>query len=198
MDNKENENKVKKIDISNLTMRQVMELDACTRCGECVKWCPVYVFDARESITPRAKIRRFKQILRSQNSLFNKFFSPDSLLGKLLCPEPVSEEEIRQFAAELYECSTCRQCHFVCPARIDTVELYEAIRMSLVNAGYGPLPNHMGLVTSTKSFDNPWQQPRSQRARWTKTAKKAGRIEDIPVILKAPKGDRKNMEANAE
>lgn len=181
----------KKIDVSNLEWKQILELDACVRCGECVVWCPVYVFDQKEDITPRAKIRKFRQILKSQNSLIRKFIDPGSLLGRLICPKPVSEEEIIAFAEDLYECSTCRQCHFVCPAGIDTVELYEAIRRSIVNAGYGPLKNHMGLVTSTKSYDNPWQQPRTQRARWTRAAKKAGRIKEEPIMLKPSKEAKK-------
>ncbi len=178
---------VRKIDVSNLTWRQLMELDACTRCGECVTWCPVYVFDAREDVTPRAKFRLFRKIMRAQNSLLNKFIDPETWLGRLICPDPVSEDDIRKFAESLYECSTCRQCHFVCPSGIDTVNLYEAIRRSIVNAGYGPLKNHEGLVLSTKSFDNPWQQPRTQREKWTRAAKKAGRIKDAPVMLKPAK-----------
>lgn len=174
----------RKIDFSNLSRLQLMEVDACTRCGECVKWCPVYVFDKNEDITPRGKLRKLKKIVNAQNSLLLKFFRPDSFLGRLLCPEPVSDEYIRKFAEDLYECSTCRQCHFVCPANIDTVELYEAVRRSIINAGYGPLDTQLGLVTSTKSYDNPWQQPRSHRAKWTRTAKKAGRIDEIPIMLK--------------
>ncbi len=57
--NKENENstpqdneanqptEIKNIQVDNLSPRQIIELDACTRCGECVEWCPVYNQDER-------------------------------------------------------------------------------------------------------------------------------------------------------
>jgi ferredoxin len=59
-----------KILVDNLSPRQIIELDACTRCGECVEWCPVYNQDEREGVTPRSKATRFKKILSSQHGLF--------------------------------------------------------------------------------------------------------------------------------
>ena len=42
----EQENKkVPNLDFSGLSWNQLMELDSCTRCGQCLKWCPVYEFD---------------------------------------------------------------------------------------------------------------------------------------------------------
>jgi len=178
----------KYIDISNLSWRQVMELDACTRCGECVTWCPVYAQDPNISITPREKFRKFRKIIGAHNSLVRKFCNPKSWLGRLICPKLPTEEDIKAAAGDLYECSTCRQCHFVCPSRIDTVELYEALRRSLVNSGIPHIETHIPMVASSKAYDNPWVQPRSHRARWTRVAKKEGRIKDIPKMIKPPKG----------
>lgn len=161
-----------KIVVDNLSSRQIIELDACARCGECVEWCPVYNQDQREGVTPRSKATRFKKILSSQYGLF----STNSLLGKLFRRKKVTQEELCQFAADLYECSTCRQCYFVCPSQIDTVELWEGIRRSFVDAGYGPLDTQKHLIQSVKSYDNPWGQPRSSRTRWIKTAKRQKKI----------------------
>ncbi len=174
-----------KIDVANLSPRQIIELDACTRCGECVQWCPVYNQDERQGVTPRSKAIRFKKILSSQYGLFRA----DSLLGRLLGKKKVSEEEIHQFAADLYECSTCRQCHFVCPSQIDTVELWEGIRRSLVDAGYGPLEPQKNLSQSVKSYDNPWGQPRSSRSRWAKGAKRKKKIAAEPKDITRNKAD---------
>ena len=172
------------IDVSNLSW----ELDACTRCGECVVWCPVYAQDPKESITPRDKLHVFRKIIAAQHSLRRKVINPESWLGRLICPKLPTEQDIKKAAEALYECSTCRQCHFVCPSRIDTVELYEALRRALVNSGIPHIDTHIPMVASSKAYDNPWQQPRSQRARWTRVAKKEGRIKDIPTMIKPPKG----------
>jgi len=183
----EEKNIDKIIDVSNLSWQQVMELDACTRCGECVIWCPVYAQDPKESITPRDKLRVFRKIIAAQHSLRRKWINPESWLGRLICPKLPTEEEIMKAAMALYECSTCRQCHFVCPSRIDTVELYEALRRSLVDSGIPHIDTHLPMVASSKAYDNPWQQPRAQRARWTRVAKREGRIKDIPKMIKPPK-----------
>jgi len=165
-----------KINIDKFSPRQLMELDACTRCGECSNWCPAYDQDQREPLTPRGRATLFKDIIGRQYGIF----SSDSFLGKLTGKKPVTNTEMELFAKDLYACSTCMQCHFVCPVAIDTVELWERIRETIVDAGYGPLPDQKALVKNTKSYDNPWAQPRSSRGRWAKMAKKKKRINDVP------------------
>jgi len=81
------------------------------------------------------------------------------------------------------------QCHFVCPVFIDTVELWERIRECIVDGGYGPLDTQKDLITKVKSYDNPWGQPRSSRARWARMAKKKKKIStEVKDINKAKSG----------
>jgi len=172
-----------KIKIEKLSPRQLLELDACTRCGECSNWCPAYDQDNREPLTPRGRATLFKDIIARQHGAF----SADSFVGKLLGKKPVTNAEMQEFAKDLYACSTCMQCHYVCPVYIDTVELWEKIRECIVDGGHGPLENQKDLVIKTKNYDNPWGQPRSSRARWGKLAKKKKRIAKEPKdISKKP------------
>jgi heterodisulfide reductase subunit D len=173
----------KKINIEKFSPRQLMELDACTRCGECSNWCPAYDQDGREPLTPRGRATLFREIVTRQYGLFRA----GSFLGKLVGKKPVTNEEMQAFAKDLYACSTCMQCHFVCPVLIDTVELWERIRECIVDGGYGPLETQKDLVLKTRNYDNPWGQPRSSRARWGKMAKKKKRIKEVPQdISKKP------------
>ncbi len=174
-----------KINIEKFSPRQLMELDACTRCGECSNWCPAYDQDKREPLTPRGRAARFKDLVTRQHGVFNA----DSLLGRLLGKKPVSAQEMQDFAKDLYACSTCMQCHFVCPVLIDTVELWERIRECIVDGGYGPLETQKDLVLKTKNYDNPWGQPRSSRARWGKMAKKKKRIKEVPKDISKQKAE---------
>jgi heterodisulfide reductase subunit D len=185
----------KKIDVSNMIWQQIIGIDSCTRCGECVKWCPVYAQDARESITLRDKLRVFRKIIIAQNSLRNKLINPDSWLGRLICPKLPTEDDINKAAQALYECSTCRQCHFVCPSRIDSVEIYEALRRALIDSGVPHIATHLPMVKSSESYDNPWVQPRATRARWTKVAKKEGRIKTLPTMINPSSKVKKQAEA---
>ncbi|MCP4717147.1 MAG: (Fe-S)-binding protein [Deltaproteobacteria bacterium] len=172
-----------KINIEKFSARQLMELDACTRCGECSNWCPAYDQDQRESLTPRGRASLFRDIVTRQHGLF----SADSVLGKLVGKKAVTNQEMQEFAKDIYACSTCMQCHFVCPVLIDTVELWERIREVIVDGGFGPLEMQKDLVLKTKNYDNPWGQPRSSRGRWTKLAKKKKRIPEVPKdISKKP------------
>lgn len=171
------------IRVENLSPRQLLELDACTRCSECVQWCPVYAQDPKEDLTPRAKARAFRKIMAAQEGILSVLAPPESWLGRRLGRAERQRERIRKFVQGLYECSTCGQCHFVCPSYIDTVELWEGIRKSIVGAGCGPLENHKALTSSVKSYDNPWQQPRSTRDKWAKRAFKQKQIAAVPKNL---------------
>jgi heterodisulfide reductase subunit D len=173
----------RRIRVHNLSPRQLLELDTCTRCSECVEWCPVYAQDPKEDLTPRAKAKAFRKILRAQDGIVSMLVPPDSWPARKLDLKGRQEARIERFVQGLYECSTCGQCHYVCPSYIDTVELWEAIRKSMVSAGYGPLENHEALTSSTKAYDNPWLQPRSVRDKWAKRAKKQKRIDRLPKNL---------------
>ncbi|MGC2064463.1 MAG: (Fe-S)-binding protein, partial [Thermodesulfovibrionales bacterium] len=93
-----------------LTRRQLLELEACTRCGECQVWCPVFSQDKRECISARGKLASLRRLTNGG--------LPDA--------------ELQEFLQGLYECSACGQCHVVCPVRINTHELWEQARQSLV------------------------------------------------------------------
>ncbi len=178
-----------RICVDNLSPRQLMELETCTRCGECVQWCPVYAQDSKEDLTPRAKARAFRNILKAQDGVLSTLVPFDSSLGRKFDLKGRQQKRIEKFVQGLYECSTCGQCHYVCPSHIDTVELWEGIRSSIVSAGYGPLENHKSLTSSVKAYDNPWLQPRSTRDKWAKRAKKQKQIAKAPKNLSKEKAE---------
>jgi heterodisulfide reductase subunit D len=57
-----------------------------------------------------------------------------------------------------------------------------------VRAGYGPLEPQKALRKSVMTFDNPWQQPRAGRTKWSRRAKKDGLIAEEPRQIKKTKG----------
>jgi len=185
----------REIPIHNLDMRRLIELDACTRCGECLNWCPVYDQDVRESILPKKKVADFLHIVKSQQSLLARIMKYEKLSGpikKLFVSvfryREIGNAEIEDFVRNLYECSTCGQCNIICPAHIDTVRLWEDLRRLIVKVGYGPLEPQKALVKSVKAYDNPWQQPRVARSKWARRAKKENQITELPKEIKKTKG----------
>jgi len=187
--------KVKEIPVSNLDIKRLIQLEGCTRCGECLNWCPVYDQDSREVILPRKKIQAFLRIVKSQHGLLAKILKQEKgknplmrLLGAVLGYKEIGRQEMEAFVKNLYECSTCGQCQVVCPANIDTVNLWEDIRRLIVASGYGPLDSQKVLVKSVKSYDNPWQQPRAARTKWVRRAQKDNEILAPPREIKKTGG----------
>ena len=120
-------------DLSHYSFKQLMELDACTRCGECVKWCPTYSEDGHESLQPAEKIRRMKYFIAAQYGLRARFFGP-----KL-----PADEALEDYSRGVYDCNLCGRCNAVCPVKIDTRSLWIAMRQHLVELGHYPEPFDM-------------------------------------------------------
>ena len=135
-----------------LTRRQLLELNACARCGECQAWCPVYAQDSREAVTARGKLDALRRLVSGD----------------------LPKERQKEFVQALYECSACGQCHVVCPVRIDTHELWEQARLSLVDAGIPQPEGQIKQLAAIRQFNNPFGKPQSERPGWAETPGKQG------------------------
>jgi heterodisulfide reductase subunit D len=160
---------VKRLDISKLDVLALMRYDACTRCGECTSTCPTggEAQDV-ELVTPRGKILRLREFYKSQYGL----------RARLLGPKDIPEDQLKELAGRAYECTICGQCKTVCPAHLDTIELWENMREFLVANKLAPLPAHEEIIKSIENYDNPWMQPRTQRSRWSKRIENEVKIKD--------------------
>jgi len=114
--------------LSRLTPRQLLEIDACTRCGECLRYCPVYIEREEEAINPRGKIQAIKRFIRSQYGIWAKIFGPKKL----------SEDQLKKFSEMVYRCTLCGECGTVCPVSIHSKDLWIGLREVLVELGYYP------------------------------------------------------------
>ena len=145
------------INTNNLTAVQIMEIDACTRCGECVDWCPTYdAMDKTPGLAPRDKIKKWKSFMDRSYGLRAKLFGP----------RPVTDAEMQEFSDDLYHCSTCGVCGTVCEAGINTVELWESIRANLVKRGNGPYGKQNMFPKLIKEYRNPYMKDQKDRLLW--------------------------------
>ena len=146
-----------KLDLSHFTVKQLVELDSCTRCGECVKWCPTYVEVENEEITPLKKIERVRSFARGQ-------YAP--LIGWLFGHRPPTEEKIESFSRGTFDCTLCALCSVVCPVGIDTRPLWIAMREQLVELGeYPAVFDH--LLETVSENHNISGDPNENRLDWT-------------------------------
>ena len=160
---------MRKLDISSLDVLALIRYDACTRCGECTATCPTGG-EAQdiELITPRGKILKLREFYKKQYGL----------KARLLGPSEIPEDQLMELSSRAYECTICGQCKTVCPANLDTIEMWENMREFLVANRLAPLKAHEEVLKSIENYDNPWMQPRAQRSRWSKRLEKEVRIKE--------------------
>jgi heterodisulfide reductase subunit D len=145
------------INPSFYTIRQLVELDACTRCGECRVWCPTFAEkESLEAITPFKKIDTLRSFLRRQNGL----------LARLLRRTSISDEELAVFAEGVYDCTLCARCYQVCPVGIEMRSLWIAMREQLVDLELHPelMDRLRDTVTTNYNISG---DPNEHRLGWT-------------------------------
>jgi heterodisulfide reductase subunit D len=136
---------------------QLMELDGCTRCQECMKWCPAYaVRPERPEVGPMHKAAKWRELLSSQKGL----------RAKILGGKPLTEGELSKFTEDMYICTTCGVCGTVCEAGINTVDLWEAVRPNLVARGSGPYGKQSAFPKLLSEYRNPFMAKQEERLSW--------------------------------
>lgn len=130
-----------RLDPKHFTIRQLLELEACTRCGECIAWCPTYSEGENEEITPLSKISHYKSFLKGEYGGF---------LARLFGHRPPTDEDIAEFGQGTFQCTLCGRCHAVCPIQIQTRALWVSMREQLIDwEEYPPLFDQLrGTVTT--------------------------------------------------
>jgi heterodisulfide reductase subunit D len=135
----------------------MMQFDACTRCGECDKWCPVLdAKDGDRKYSPMNKISRFREFMGQSYGLKAKIFGPKRL----------DEDDIQDFSDAFFHCSTCGVCASVCPAGINTIDMYEATRQQLVMRDNGPYGKTVMFPKLIGEYRNPYMKDQKQRLDW--------------------------------
>lgn len=131
----------------DFTWKQILDFEACTRCGRCQDNCPA--FASGVSLSPR------NLMIKLEASLW-KNGNGTALQGDVIKPE------------ELWACTTCRACSEVCPAFIDHLSTIVDMRRYLVNEGQ--MDNLLQKALSNLArYGNSFGQSDRLRARWAQS-----------------------------
>ncbi len=155
--------------IEGLSKRHLIELDACTRCSECLKWCPIQEVTGKRDISPPEKIRLYREFIEKT----------EGLKARLLGPGGISRQLLEEFSKAVFECTTCGACGEICEAGIFSQRLWPFLRKKMVDMGLGPIGPQANLPKVVKETGNPYNKPPEERYRpWfpegIKVAEKAG------------------------
>ncbi|HDP96613.1 MAG TPA: hypothetical protein ENN25_02845 [Euryarchaeota archaeon] len=119
------------------------ELLRCISCGSCLLRCPVY-----DQIGPN-------------------FGSKGHLGGIGVALSAGLESVERADEIGLFLCTSCGSCEEGCPVSID-IRPYLYDHRGLAGSHRLLSEDHQVVLSSIRNYDNPWMQPRSARARWSR------------------------------
>jgi Fe-S oxidoreductase len=114
--------------IEGFTWKQLMDLDACTRCGRCQDNCPAHL--SGKTLSPKKVIQDLKQHwYDSGPDIFgmfrNKLKGKGRDTGVQMIGGVITQEAI-------WDCTTCRACQEACPAYIEHINKIIDMRRNLV------------------------------------------------------------------
>lgn len=129
------------------TWKQILDFEACIRCGRCQDQCPAFASGLKFS--PRdLMIKLGNHVTGGKN-------------GKVLHGEVITAEE-------LWACTTCRACSQVCPAFNDHVATIIDLRRYLVDQGEMDMMLQDALMGLGR-YGNSFGKSERQRPRWTQS-----------------------------
>jgi Fe-S oxidoreductase/nitrate reductase gamma subunit len=144
--------------ITEFTWKQLLNLDACTKCGRCHEACPARAVGA--PLSPRDVILSLREFA---NAALEKSTLPDAVEldvhGK--APGQVSMET-------LWSCRTCMACVEICPVAVEHIPIIVQMRRKLVEDGAMEPLLQKTLQTIHKT-GNSFGESRRKRGAWSKT-----------------------------
>ncbi len=147
--------------IEDFTWKQILDLDACTRCGRCQIVCPAHL--SEKPLSPKRLILDLKKhwLARGKELLAKS--------GKGKAAEEMPESQIIEKVISedtIWACTTCRACMEQCPVMIEHVQKVIDLRRYLVlMLSQFPKEVQPVLKNLTNNF-NPWGIGFSSRGDW--------------------------------
>ena len=168
--------------LSDFNWKQLVNFDACMRCGRCLDFCPT--FNTGKPLKPRQLIVEVGAYMDRQAGLLAGPAGPRvdeaGVRGhELVAPDEPSLAQVPRVAEligavvsedELWDCTTCRACMEQCPVRIEHVPLIVEMRRNLVLEQSRFPQELVALFNNLERNANPYSFPASTRADWAAAA----------------------------
>ncbi len=106
--------------IEDFTWKQLLDLDACTRCGRCQDACPAHF--SGKALNPKQVIQDLKTHLYN---VYPSFVALKPMEKRKEMTGGVITDEV------IWDCTTCRACDQVCPIYIDHIDKLIDMRRNL-------------------------------------------------------------------
>ncbi len=144
-----------------LSVKELIALDSCVKCGSCVDICPVYTQTQQLETTMGGFYTNLKSFIKKAYGLPWIWFGSNQ-----------AQEGLKEYSEHPYLCTLCGRCSRVCPAFIDTKELRIATRGFMVEKG--AYPHAMDQLAETlKRVHNIIGEPDEDRSMWVQALDEA-------------------------
>ncbi len=160
--------------ITDFTWKQILNLDACTKCGRCHEACPANAVGA--PLSPRDFILTLREF--ANNALNSKDLPPEAEL------DVHGKGRNKVMMETLWSCRTCLACVEICPVAVEHVPMIVQMRRRLVEEGEMEPILQKTLQTIHKS-GNSFGESKRKRAAWTKALPfqiKDARKEPVDIV----------------
>ncbi len=113
--------------LDKLGVKQFAELDACTRCGNCLDLCTAYLGSKDVSISPKKKMEKLKNAVNKEYGILSR-----------LLKKKITKEEIDALSHAAFACTMCSRCEVDCHINIKLQDIWLKLREILVDEGEYP------------------------------------------------------------
>jgi Fe-S oxidoreductase len=141
--------------IEQFTWKQLLDLDACTRCGRCQDACPAYA--SGKKLSPKKLVQDLKTHMQQ--------VYPFPFVNKPIDPRPdmISEAVTDEV---IWDCTTCRACEQACPIYIERIDKVVDMRRSLTMEQTKLPESAQEALKSLSTRDHPWRGTTLTRTAW--------------------------------
>jgi len=173
--------------LQEFTWKQLLDADACTRCGRCQDNCPAYL--SEKPLSPKKLIQDLKNHLTASA----KNLGEGEKEGEQ--PSPIAGNVISE--DELWACTTCGACQQACPVFIEVIDKAVDLRRYLVLMESKFSPEVKLFFKNMETNYNPWTIGFSTRGDWAKdlnlkTISEKGGVEYLLFVGCAGSFDERN------
>ncbi len=149
--------------LQDFTWKELLDLDACTKCGRCHVACPARASGA--PLSPRDLILELREEAESVFGGKSWLHEARTSAGESNGDGHVVTGRVIK-SETLWACTTCLACVEACPVDIEHVPLIVKMRRQLV--GEGNLdPNLQGVLEKIGRYGNSFGQSDRMRGKWT-------------------------------
>ena len=155
--------------LSDFTWKQLLDLDACTRCGRCQDNCPAWL--SGKPLSPKFVILDLQEHMNATAKAV--LAGAEVPYGNGAMIGDVITEDV------LWSCTTCGACEEHCPVSIEHIDTIVDMRRNLV-LEQGKLPDTAeAALRSLEQRGHPWRGTQETRTSWTEGL-------DVPTIADNP------------